>query len=304
MRHSRLFSSIVAATLALGLGTAMAVSEESASAPVPSSSNRAAAELSLAPGGGVAAQGRFVTAVSVTAPVPAAASSSVGQSRPVGQKPAESDRDHKDFERLRLRCEGMATDTTPPVIACRWSASEAPRFAGYRLVRGDGDGRSIVFQTRDRSDTSFVDHQVRPGATYHYVVQVLGPQGQVIGMSERSTAQASGRSAGRSDKIRLACEPVSRDRHRAVACKWSDARSDDARGYALVRSIDGGPGERVFQKGIEGPNHHIDGPLRAGHRYTYVVVVLDEAGEVIGHSDPVTVGWPSSDPPVADVASW
>lgn len=193
MRHSRFFSSIVAASLPLGLGTAMAFSEESTSAPVPTSSNRAGAELSLAPGGGVAAQGRSVTAVSVTAPVPAAASSSVGRSRSVDQKPAQPDRDDKDVERLRLRCEGMATDTAP-VIACRWSESEAPRFAGYRLVRGDGDHRAIVFQTRDLSDTSFVDGKVRPGVTYHYVVQVLGPQGQVIGMSEPSTAQAPGRS--------------------------------------------------------------------------------------------------------------
>lgn len=201
MRHISVFSPVVAA-LTLGLGAAMAVAEESTPAPAPTSSHRVEAGLSLATGGGVAAQGPSVTAVSVTAPGPAAAPSSVGHTGPVDQKPEDPDRDARDIER-----------------------------------------------------------------------------------------------------VRLACEPVSTDRHRGVVCKWSEARSDDARGYALVRSIDGGPAERIFQEGIEGPNHHVDTTPRPGHRYTYVVLVLDEAGEVIGHSDPATVGWPSSEPPTAGFTS-
>ncbi len=308
MRHRSLLSSIVAATFALGLGSALASSANVSPDTVPASADREPTDRVPSPRDGASGADRRETPKKDAAPPPtgtpaAATSSDHDVNRPAKPEPdgsyGQPERTAKDMERIRLHCETAAVDAERPAVRCGWSTSESPHFAGYRLFRSDGDRGAVVFETRDRSTTAFVDHKVRPGATYHYVVGVFGPQGQPVGMSEPSTVRVP----GGFEEIELACKPVSHEGQRGVACKWSEARSASARGYALARSVDGGPAERIFHKGLEGPNHHVDGRVQAGHRDTYVVLVLDGSGEVIGHSEPVTVGWPTDASPPVDIAS-
>lgn len=104
-------------------------------------------------------------------------------------------------EQLRLHCEGIgqpwATTTDAAVddalsstadevaarygIACKWSMSQSRRFAGYRLIRSDGYTRTVVFRTRDRERTNYLDRAVRPGQTYVYRIDALDADGRVIG---------------------------------------------------------------------------------------------------------------------------
>ena len=211
--------------------------------------------------------------------------------------PTAGEEPEPELEQLRLHCEGVISEDHRPGIICRWTTSKAPRFAAYHLIRGDGEHREVVFRSDERDHAFFLDDKVEPGVEYHYLVQVLGPNGGVIGLSNPSAAKVPERPR---EHLELACERAALEGHRGVACRWSEATRDDASGYVLVRSIDGGPRERIFRTGIEGPNRHFDSPLRPGHRYTYAVLVLDADGHVIGEGGPVTVGWPLNPPPTAE----
>ena len=98
-------------------------------------------------------------------------------------------------EALRLGCEGVRADTDPPGvhrpgIACRWSPSTRPAFAFYRLIRGDGEERVVVFRTDDRRGTHHLDIEVEPGQSYRYVIEAVAADGRVVGRSEPARATA------------------------------------------------------------------------------------------------------------------
>jgi hypothetical protein len=199
------------------------------------------------------------------------------------------------FEDLRLRCEGIARDPGPGV-ACRWSASHHPRFAGYRLVRGDGEQRTVVFRTRDVEVVRHLDTTVELGQRYRYVIQVLDAHGNVIGDGGPAVA---GVPKPPRQEMRFACERASDGEHRGIACRWGEA-DGPVRGYVLYRSIDHGPREAIYRTGPDGRLGHVDAPLRPGHRYTYAVVALDGDGEVIGQGGPITIGIPPPEPTTGD----
>lgn len=299
MRHSRSSWFIAAATLVAGLGGAAAASVQSTSASQSASTHLEADAAVSSQSAGATARGRSVTPVSAAASASTVAPAPVAPASPSTARTTDATPPAKDHEPLRLHCDGFGPHEGRAGIKCAWSASQDRRFTAYRLVRGDGEHRTVVFEARDRSHTAFVDHTVEPGATYHYVVQVLGPEGQVIGMSNPAKGHAAGREHV---TVKLRCEPVSMERHRGVACGWSEARAVGADGYVLVRSTDGGPSQRIFHKGLEGPNRHLDTAVQGGHRYTYVVLVVDRTGDVMGRSEPVTVGWPPDKPPSPDFA--
>jgi hypothetical protein len=98
-------------------------------------------------------------------------------------------------EALRLGCEGVRADTDlpgvhRPGIACRWSPSTRPAFAFYRLIRGDGEERVVVFRTDDRRGTHHLDIEVEPGQSYRYVIEAVAADGHVVGRSEPARATA------------------------------------------------------------------------------------------------------------------
>jgi hypothetical protein len=95
---------------------------------------------------------------------------------------AEQRRDHRP-EHLRLRC-AWVTDGEERAVACRWSQSHHPQFAGYRLVRADREnGRTVVFRTDDRAVTRFLDTGADPAVSYGYRVVALDGDGDVVGAS-------------------------------------------------------------------------------------------------------------------------
>lgn len=98
-------------------------------------------------------------------------------------------------EALRLGCDGVRADTDPPGvhrpgIACRWSPSTRPDFAFYRLIRGGGEERVVVFRTDDRRGTRHLDIEVEPGQSYRYVIEAVAADGHVVGRSEPARATA------------------------------------------------------------------------------------------------------------------
>ncbi|MGH9022260.1 MAG: hypothetical protein ACRDV9_04040, partial [Acidimicrobiia bacterium] len=103
--------------------------------------------------------------------------------RPVTPKPAD-----RPVEQLRLACQtgdvaaGRVAEGKATAI-CEWSASSSDQAAGYRLWRaGQDEARHVVFESR--SETRFVDAEVRPGGTHAYAVTAVDAEGRVIGHSE------------------------------------------------------------------------------------------------------------------------
>lgn len=104
--------------------------------------------------------------------------------RPATPKPGE-----RPVEQLRLTCQsgdvtdGRVTEGRAATAVCEWSASSSDQVAGYRLWRaGQDEARHVVFESR--TETRFVDAEVRPGGTYAYAVAAVDAEGRVIGHSE------------------------------------------------------------------------------------------------------------------------
>lgn len=196
-------------------------------------------------------------------------------------------------EQLRLACDAVDTDRHAG-ISCEWSQSEHPRFAGYVLIRSNGDERTTVFETREVAATRFLDEEVRRGVRYTYAVQVVDAHGNVIGAGGPSTA---GLPPIADKTLRFDCALTSDGDQRGVGCKWSEATHPDARGYVLYRSVDHGAREELFRTGVDGTRRFFDTNIASGHLYTYAVVLLNGSGEAIGGGGPVRVAVPPTPTP-------
>ena len=70
-----------------------------------------------------------------------------------------------------------------PSIVCRWEAKDRAGIRGYVVHRSvDGGERSTIAEV-GADTTSIVDHEVRFGHRYSYVVTALNHEGQVVGRS-------------------------------------------------------------------------------------------------------------------------
>lgn len=238
---------------------------------------------------------RVATTVAVATPTTMEAAAAPGATTtteaPVEVVAAERIAPAPRIEPLRLACEGVAA-APGRGVACRWSASHHPGFAGYRLVRGDGDERVVVLRTRDVDVVRHLDTSVTPGQRYRYAIQVVDAHGRVIGAGGPAVA---GIPEPPRQTLRFACDRASDGGHRGIACRWS-AATGEVRGYVLYRSVDGGAREAIHGAAPAGRLGHFDGPLRPGHRYTYAVVALGADGEVLGGGGPVTIGIPATPP--------
>jgi hypothetical protein len=97
------------------------------------------------------------------------------------------------------------------------------------------------------------------------------------------------------ETLRLACELASNGDQRGVACTWSEAKHPAAAGYVLWRSVDGGARERIYRTGLDGRRGFFDAEVKPGQVIRYAVVVVDRAGERVGHGGPASVRIPPRD---------
>ena len=185
-----------------------------------------------------------------------------------------------------------------PAIACRWSKAERKEFASYRLLRSrnaDPDDRIVVFHTKDRDKTAFVDETIRPNVTYTYRVEALDDSEKVIARSK--DVKATDRSP-EPDHVRLACRdadapkpgpkaaPSDKDAE-AIACRWTKSRRPSFASYRLVRSKAGDPGPltTVFETNDRDTTSYLDGTAAPDTAYDYVLEVLNSNKDVIDRSN-------------------
>jgi hypothetical protein len=99
------------------------------------------------------------------------------------------------------------------------------------------------------------------------------------------------------EKIELRCRKavvvVERDgevhRKLVIGCRWSKSTSEDFHAYRLVRKVDEQPRMIVFRSDNQDRQRFIDRRVRKEHEYTYRLVVVDDAGKVIGLSNKAVV---------------
>jgi hypothetical protein len=86
-------------------------------------------------------------------------------------------------ETLSLHCTPGVTGGNP-IVGCGWSASTSAAFHWYRVWREvQGSSLVIVFQSDNRSTTSYYDQAVQSGTNYYYKVDITDAAGNVIGTS-------------------------------------------------------------------------------------------------------------------------
>ncbi|HET9443235.1 MAG TPA: hypothetical protein VFO65_07915 [Acidimicrobiales bacterium] len=83
-------------------------------------------------------------------------------------------------ETLAFECRNASAEG--PAVACSWSASTAPDWWAYRLIRKGSDGTQVkALVTEDPGVLSFTDTAIVAGVTYTYWVEAKSTSGTIIG---------------------------------------------------------------------------------------------------------------------------
>jgi hypothetical protein len=178
-------------------------------------------------------------------------------------------------------------------VACRWSALEGVEVRAYRLWRivdpGLGHPRQLVARVTPDEKLHAVDTHIRRGHTYAYRVVAVGPDGARVGISNLVTVRVG----WRVEKLGLSCAYVIDTDRQGVACHWAKADRPGAARFVLVRSVDGGPRERIYRTGADGRRSYFDTDVAAGQSIRYKVFAIARDGRVVGVGGPDVVVVPT-----------
>jgi fibronectin type 3 domain-containing protein len=201
--------------------------------------------------------------------------------------PAGAQNDDRKREHLQLECRAIEGTA----VACKWSTSDNPKLAGYRLFRTQRWMGQVVYRG---TETSFVDKDVKPGRHYFYVAQAIDADGQSLG---RSNVERVRIPPERPERLKLECSVVPAHEtdtaqadladQKAVACKWSASTDPDLDHYRLGRFTRGG--RQVVYRGKD--TSFVDREVRPG-QYRYVVGSYNAKGRLIGWSNETKVKVP------------
>lgn len=93
----------------------------------------------------------------------------------------------------------------------------------------------------------------------------------------------------RGEALSLDCKWFRHDGHRGVGCRWTPSKARDFAVYRLMRGERGQEPVVVFETDDRRQTHALDATAARDRDYYYMVLVLNTAGEVVGHSNPVRV---------------
>jgi hypothetical protein len=183
-----------------------------------------------------------------------------------------------------------------PAIACRWSPLEGVEVRAYRLWRSvDGRPRQLLAVVAPDARLRHADRDIARGHAYTYRVVAVGPDGARVGVSPKVTVRL-----GRlPEELRLRCAFLVDDERQGVACRWSASTRPAAARYVLLRSVDGGPRERIYRTGIDGRRAFLDRDVAAGQTIRYAVLARAADGRIVGIGGPVRVVVPALSAPGA-----
>ena len=205
-------------------------------------------------------------------------------------------------ERPKIRCHGAVALGGAPQVACRWTASEHPDAAGYKIVRVGGGERTIAFRTGDTSVTRFTDTDVEFGTRYRYRVVVVNEDGRRIQRSRWNKAIVVKPDV---ERLHMACDvtdgetDVATDiapeaQPHSILCEWRPTESEAAVEYQLWRRIRGQHRELVATVGLDTLSHLDEVPADTT-KVVYAVLALDADGEIVGRSGLSKIRFPVTD---------
>jgi len=208
---------------------------------------------------------------------------------------------------VKLDCQPRRSDAEA-AVACEWRADDDLGVRSWQLwklqVRPERGGRTLVAQL-GADATAHTDLDVTVPAAYLYAVLGLDADGTVIARSRVDPVQLNVRDH-QVEPMRLECaaHPIDSAPGAVVGCEWNEVSNDAAVGYILWKSVDGGERAEIARVGLE-TTHVRDDEVAPGHRFTYVVTAVDQAGAIVGQSRSETVGIAARDrviEPVRDAA--
>ncbi|MEM7286013.1 MAG: hypothetical protein AAF480_06645 [Actinomycetota bacterium] len=207
-------------------------------------------------------------------------------------------------EKPKIRCRGAIALGGAPKVKCRWTESEHPDAAAYKIVRVGGGERTVVFRTGDTSVTRYTDKDVEFGVRYRYRVVVLNEEGERIQRSRWNKAivvkpdvERLKMECGVVDTATDAITDLAPDAARhSILCQWRPAQSEAAVEYQLWRRIRGQHRELVATVGLDTLSHldHVPGDTT---KVVYAVLALDSDGEIVGRSGLSKIRFPITDDP-------
>lgn len=205
-------------------------------------------------------------------------------------------------DRPKIRCHGAIGMGGAPKVKCRWTESEHPEAAAYKIVRVGGDERSVVFRTDDTSVTRFTDKDVEFGVRYRYRVVVLDENGERIQRSRWNKAIVVKPDV---DRLLMECGVVDTEsdvatdaapeaQPHSILCQWRPTDSEAAVEYQLWRRIRGQHRELVAAVGLDTLSQLDEVPAETT-KVVYAVLALDAEGEIVGRSGLSKIRFPITD---------
>ncbi len=174
-------------------------------------------------------------------------------------------------------------------VGCGWSAVTGVEVRAYRVWKtvdaGLGRPRHLLARVTPDQPLRVVDPNIRRGHTYTYRVVAIGTDGKRVGVSNAEWLRVGFPAA----KIALNCAYVIDAARQGVACHWAKADRPGAARFVLVRSIDGGPRERIYRTAADGRRSFFDTDVVAGQSIRYKVFALAGDGRIVGVSRVDTV---------------
>ncbi len=174
-------------------------------------------------------------------------------------------------------------------VGCGWTAVTGVDVRAYRVWKtvdaGIGRPRHLIARVKPNEPLRVVDPNIRRGHTYTYRVVAIGTDGARVGFSNAEWLRVG----WRAEKIALNCAFVIDAARQGVACHWSKVDRPHATRFVLVRSVDGGPRERIYRTPADGRRSYFDTDVAAGQSIRYKVFALAGDGRVVGVSRADTV---------------
>jgi len=203
---------------------------------------------------------------------------------------------------VKLNCHGYVHEGVG-IVGCGWRAEADASVASWQLwnlqIRPERGSRNLVAEL-GADVRSYRDSNVVVPATYVYAMLGFDADGDIVARSRLSRVALHERDR-KPDILRLDCRahrlPLDAvadtvaevDSIVSIGCEWSATDADNAAGYQLWRSLDGGARHIIARTGLDQTSVR-DHDVAVGHQYRYVVTAVDAEGHVVGRSRAATVG--------------
>ncbi|WP_218566277.1 malectin domain-containing carbohydrate-binding protein [Vallicoccus soli] len=175
---------------------------------------------------------------------------------------------------------GVTATAGPASVTLRWTANTEPDLRGYRIYRSTTasvptDEEHLVGLLTGRTGRTFLDSDLEPGTTYHYVLtaedQLRNASAPSAVASATPTAPADTTAPAAPTGLSATVDGTD------VRLAWTAVTATDLAGYNVYRSTGTAPRVKVNAAPVTATSA-TDSGAPAGSTSTYVVTAVDRSG--------------------------